>query len=317
MRHRDIFVAVLVTLGVAAGCGEQEQAPASGGGGTPPAPDPGNSVQSVYERNLVFASLEGDSVFIVPWLMQTTEMPDSVMREAYAWLARGGVWDPFYAERWWTPPTRAPARILPHRGMSLLVRDEGAIDGIVFEDPPRSLEIILGEGDDPWTGARGGSFQVLTGSAYLADQRIDGMVLDMARASAGDRPPGGDWAFLLSGDSAHFVLAADVEHGGEVEPLYRGWGNHEGNDLQWPEVRVDWGRTEAFPPARRDVPVEWEIWSSDRTIEGDLEAVSAEIQPGAGPGPLLPVRALYEVVGSLSTSNGDFQVHGIVVHERR
>lgn len=317
MRHRGIFLAVLVALGPAVACGEPEQTPAPGSGGAPPEPDEGNIPRSVYERNLVFASLEGDSAFIVPWLMQMTEMPDSVMREAYAWLARGGVWDPFYAERWWTPPTRAPGRILPHRGFALLVRDEGAIDGIVFEDPPRSLEIILGEGDDPWTGARGGSFQVLTGSAYLADQRVDGMVLDMARASAGDRPPGGDWAFLLSGDTAHFVLAADVEHGGEAEPLYRAWGDYEGEELQWPEVRVDWNRTEAFPPARRDTPVEWEIWSSDGRIEGELEAVSAEIQPGAGPGPLLPVRALYEVVGSLSTSDGDFRVRGIVVHERR
>ncbi len=194
--------------------------------------------------------------------------------------------------------------------------DEGAIDGIVFEDPPRSLEIILGEGDEPWT-ARGGSFQVLTGSAYLADRRIDGMVLDMARASAGDRSTGGDWAFLLSGDSARFVLAAEEEHGGENEPLYRGWADHEGGDLQWPEVRVDWLRTEAFPPARRDIPVEWSIRSDDRSIAGELEAVSAEIQPGEGPGPLLPVRALYEVVGELRTTDGDFRVHGIVVHQRR
>lgn len=317
MRLPRVTGTVLVALAVLVACGEPEPQPASGTGGTAPAPDDGNFVRSVYERNLVFASLEGDSVFIVPWLMKATEMPDSVMREASAWLARGGVWDRFYAERWWTPPTRAPARILPHRGFGLLVRDEGAIDGIVFEDPPRSLEIILGEGDEPWTGARGGSFQVLAGSAYLADQRVDGMVLDMARASVGDRPTGGDWAFLLSGDSAHFVVAADVEHGGDVEPLYRGWGDHGGVDLQWSEIHVDWTRTEAFPPARRDIPVEWEVWSSDGSVGGDLEAVSAEIQPGAGPGPLLPVRALYEVVGTLSTGRGNFQVHGIVVHERR
>lgn len=308
------MVAVLV---IASACGDPDVSVTERSGGAPQAPDSGNFVGSVYERNFVFASLEGDSVFFVPWLMQATERSDSVMREAHAWLARGGVWDRFYAERWWTPPTREPSRVLPHEELSLLVRDEGAIDGIVFEDPPRSLEIILGEGELAWTGARGGSFQVLTGSAYLADRRIDGRVLDMARASAGDRPPGGDWAFLLSGDSAHFVFAADDEHGGEVEPLYRGWGDHEGEAFQWPEVRVDWRRREAFPPARRDVPVEWEIWSSDVSVQGELEALSAEIQPGDGPGPLLPVLALYEVTGEISTSAGDFPVHGIVVHERR
>jgi len=270
-----------------------------------------------FERNFVFASLEGDSVFIVPWLLSWREMPDSVTREAQAWLGRGGVWDRFYAERWNTPRTRASNRLLPHRGFGLLVRDEGAIDGIVFEDPPRSLEIILGEGRAPWTGARGGSFQVLTGSAYLADQRVDGMVLDMARAAAGDEPPGGDWAFLLSGDSIHFVLAADIEHGGEAEPLYRGWADRQDDDMQWPEIRMEWRRTEAFPPARRDIPVEWEVRSTDGSIAGSLEAVSAEMQPGEGPGPLLPVRALLEVVGTISTRDGDFPVHGIVVHQRR
>ncbi|HSG49444.1 MAG TPA: hypothetical protein VLA43_16610, partial [Longimicrobiales bacterium] len=146
---------------------------------------------------------------------------------------------------------------------------------------------------------------------------IDGKVLDMARASAGGDPTGGDWAFLLAGDSAHFVLAADAEHGGEVEPVYRGWGSHQDGDLQWPEVTMTWERTEAFPPARRDVPVEWRLQSEDGSLRGRLEAVSAEIQPGEGPGPLLPVQALYEVVGELSSDSGDFPVHGILVHQRR
>ena len=299
------------------GCGEPETAPAPGEGAGPRAPVPSDFVERVYERNFVFVSLEGDSAFIVPWLMENREMPDSLERDAQGWIARGGVWDRFYSERWRTPPTRAPERILPHRGLGILVRDEGAIDAIVYEDPPRSLEIILGEGESPWTGARGGSFQVLRGSAYLADQRIDGMVLDMARASAGTRAPGGDWAFLLSGDSAHFVLAADEEHGGEAEPLYRGWGDLSDDDVQWPEIRVEWGRTEAFPPARRDVPVEWEIRSADGSVEGEVEALSAEIQAGESPGPLLPVRALYEVTGELSLDDRDFPVRGIVVHERR
>lgn len=318
--RRLTMLATLVGLAALAGlaaCGEPEQTPPPGSGGRTPPADAENVTLGTYERNLVFTSLEEDGVFIVPWLMQATELPDSLMREASGWLARGGVWDEFYAERWWTPPTRSPARILPHGRLSLLVREDGAVDGIVFEDPPRSLEIIFGETDASWTGSRGESFQVLTGAAYLTDQRIDGMVLDMARASADDGTPGGDWAFLVSGDSAHFLFAADVEHGGEEEPRYRGWGDHGDADFQWPEVLVEWRRTEAFPPARRDVPVRWRVWSPDGSMEGGLEAASAEIQPGEGPGPLLPVRALYEVVGSVSTSEGAFQVHGIVVHERR
>jgi hypothetical protein len=59
------------------------------------------------------------------------------------------------------------------------------------------------------------------------------------------------------------------------------------------------------------------VWSSDGQVEGELEVVSAEILAGEGPGPLLPVRALYEVVGEISTSEGIFPVRGILVHEIR
>jgi hypothetical protein len=311
------LVCGLVLAAAVQACGEPEQAPSPRrDGGAPPVED-GNFDRRVYERNFVFASLEGDSVFIVSWMMRTEEHPDSLVRHAWAWLARGGVWDPFFAERWSGPTTREPSRVVPHGGLRLLVRDGDVVDGILFEEGQRSLEIILGDVVASWTGARGGSFDVLDGSAYLVDQRFDGMVLDMARASAGPRPPGGDWAFLLSGDSARFVLAADAEYGGETAPVYRAWGNQADGELQWPEVTLDWTRTEAFPPARRDVPVEWRVRSSDDMLDGELEAVSAELQPGAGPGPLLPVRGLFEVIGELTTVEGTFPVRGILVHERR
>lgn len=310
-------LAGLALLAAVAACGEPEPTPPAGTEGSRTTSADSIFTRRVYERNFVFVSLHGDSLFIVPWMMKTEEFPDTVWREARAWLARGGVWEAFYAERWWTPPTRAPGRVLPRAGLRLLVRDGDAIDGILFEEGPRSLELLLGEVEASWTGARGGSFEVLTGAVYLADQRVDGMVLEMARASAGDAPPGGDWAFLLSGDSARFVLAADTEYGGNAEPIYRGWADLEDGALQWPEVRVDWSRTEAFPPARRDIPVAWRVWSSDGLVEGELEALSAEIQAGEGPGPLLPVRALFEVEGDISTEVGDYPVRGVLVHERR
>lgn len=308
---------IVVAALVFSSCDESEDpVPAGPEGGVPPTEE-GNLDRRYYERNFIFASVQEDSVFIVPWLMQTVEDPDTVMRSATAWLARGGVWDGFYEEQWWTSPTRAPARLVPHAGLQFLVGDNDAIDGVLFEEGARSLELVLGEAGPAWTGSRGDTYRVLSGSAYLADQRIDGRVLDMARASAGPQPPDGDWVFLLSGDSAHFVMAGDSEHGGDVEPLYRGWGSHDEVRMQWPEVRLDWERTEAFPPARRDVPVEWRITSSDRSVEGVLEAISAEMQPGAGPGPLLPVRALYQVSGSLTVGDDDYAVHGVLFHERR
>lgn len=307
----------IVLLIAASACGRPEPAPPSGTGGDPSPETDGNFTRHTYERNFVFISLESDSLFLVPWLMKTIETPDTVTRTARAWLARGGVWEGFYSERWLTGPTRSPGQVLPQGSLRLLVRDGNAIDGILFEEGPRSLELILGDVEASWTGARGGAFELLEAAAYIADRRVDGLVLDMARAAAGETPPGGDWALLLSGDSAVFVFAADDEYGGEVEPIYRGWASPENDDLQWPEARVDWRRTEAFPPARRDVPVEWRIWTVDGLVEGELQAVSAEMQSGEGPGPLLPVHALFEVAGEISTVEGTFVVRGLLVHERR
>lgn len=308
--------AIVFAVGLTA-CANDTEAP-------PPAASQGAAASGAenfeareYERNFVFASMEGDSVFMVSWMMHNVETPDAILREADAWLARGGVWDGFYSERWSTRPTSEPSLLLPYGGLTLLVREGDAIDGIVFEEGPRALEISMEGVEASWTGPRGGLYEVLSGSAYLSDQRIDGMVLDMARASVGGAPTGGDWLFLLSGDSARFVLAADAEHGGEVEPLYRGWGDLGDQEVVWPEVRLDWRRTEAFPPARRDVPVEWRIWSSDNSVDGTLAAVSAEIRAGDGPGPLLPVRALYDVAGELRSAEGRFAVRGILVHQRR
>jgi hypothetical protein len=311
----SVFCCTVASLLTA--CGGPGEVDSGTEAGTPVPTEEGNFPGRVYERNFVFASMEDDSVFIVPWMMQTVEGADSVQREAHAWLTRGGVWDGFYSELWWTPSTRSPSRIVPHDGMGLLVRDGDAVDGVLFEDEPRNLEIILDEVAASWTGSRGGSFQVLTGAAYLADQRIDGMVLDMTRASSQGILPGGDWAFLLSGDSVQFVFAADSEHGSDPEPMYRGWGNFSAGDSQWPEVQVSWRRTEAFPPARRDVPVEWSLETDDGVFEGRLVAVSAEIQAGDGPGPLLPVQALFEVEGEFSVGGATWPVRGILVHERR
>jgi hypothetical protein len=310
-------VAAAVSLVILSACGDSPpERPAQAPGGRP-APVGGGDADGAYERSIVFASMDGESIVLVPWLMSAVETPDGVERYGAGWLGRGGLWEAFYEERWTTPPTRAPARVLPHGSVSLLVRDGDAIDGILFEEGPRNLELVIGDVTANWVGSRGETIELLEGATYLSDQRIDGAVLDMARASAGGSPPGGDWAFLISGDSARFVLLAETEHGGETEPRYRGWADLGGSSLQWPEVAVDWSRTQAFPPARRDVPVEWRFRSADGLVEGALAVVSADITPGEGPGPLLPVRALFEVAGEVSTVAGRFDVRGLVVHERR
>ena len=300
-----------------AGCGEaRTDPPVESGDAAVAAADAGRAVPT-YERSFAFAGFAGDSVILVPWLMRNSAGPDSVVREVHGWLGRRGTWDAFYAERWTTPPTRAPSRIVPTGDLRLLVQEDDVIDGIVFTDGARRLELALGNVRSTWGGPRGESVELVEGVGYVADQRVEGTVVHMARASAAGSQPGGDWALLVSGDSLQLVLAADVEHGGETEPVYRGYANDGGAERVWTEARLAWTTTEAFPPARRDVPVGWRLTAEDGSLSGELERISADIQAGTGGGPLLPVRALYEVAGTVRLSGRAYDVRGLLVHERR
>jgi hypothetical protein len=139
----------------------------------------------------------------------------------------------------------------------------------------------------------------------------------MARGSSNETPPGGDWAFLTSGDSLQIVLQGDAEHDGDPPPGYRGWARLELEDLQWPSLTVEWAEINAFQPARRDVPVSWTISSPDGDLSGVLEVTSSEVQAGEGSGPVLPVDAMFEVEGTVSIDGGSFPVHGLFRHQRR
>ena len=270
-----------------------------------------------YEQNFVFASVIGDSVFLVPWLTRTTTYTGQTVREARGWLARSGTWDAFYAEEWTTPPTQNPTQMLPYGNMRLLMQEGDIVDGIIFDDSVRRLELTFGDVVANWNGPRGEAIDLVEGAAYILDEQVEGLILHLARASTGATPLSGDWGLLVSGDSLQLVFAANLEHGGETEPLFTTWANIGQEERLWPEVRVGWAEVQAFPPARRDVPVSWFISSPDGSLEGHLEAVSAEIQTSPGPGPLLPVRALFEVAGDIYTEEGLFPVRGLLVHERR
>ena len=270
-----------------------------------------------YERNFVFATVTGDSLLLVSWLFETTTQPGTVVREARGWLDRSGTWDAFFAERWETPPTRIPARILPHGSLRLVVREGNAVDGIIFDEGTRNLELALGSVLIEWGGPRGEVFRLLDGSLYLSERRLGGIVLDMSRGSSADSPRAGDWAFLASGDSLQIVLQGDGQHQGEPLPTYRAWARLDSRDLQWSTLDVDWVETNAFQPARRDVPVSWSISSPDGDLQAVLEVSSGNVRAGQGSGPVLPVQALFEVTGTVTIEERTFPIRGLFRHERR
>ena len=270
-----------------------------------------------YERSFVFMTTTTDSLLLMPWLLETTLDSNTVFREARGWVNRGSTWEPFLAERWQTPPTRYPARILPYGTFRIVVGESDRVDGIIYIDGPRNLELALGRSVAQWGGAREERLRLLEGSLHLGEQRLSGIVLDMARLNSSDTPARGDWAFLTSGDSLQIVVQGDLEHDIEAPPNYRGWGLLDSRELQWHSLRIDWVQVSAYQPARRDLPISWALSSPIASVIGTLEVLASEIVTGTESGPVLPVQALFEVVGTISIDGLSFPVRGLFNHRRR
>jgi hypothetical protein len=312
-RFSPTILALVATLGWACDAPEAIPTDRPQAEGTPPLER--NFRGRVYERNFVFTTPTGDTTLLVPWLITARTRPGGVDRTGRGWLLRGGTWEFFYEERWESPPTRAPWRVLPHGALRLIVGEGDAIEALVYSEGPRQLELELAAPLIEWAGAQGQVFRVLEAAVYLADQRIPGVALDMARVHGADAELPGEWAFLTSGDSLQAVLERPVT-ATDTTTSYRAWARLDFRDLQWPAVTVEWAEVRAFQPARQDVPVRWGLASAEGDLDGTLDVESAHIQAGAGEGPLLPVDALFLVTGTLRIEGSSYPVQGLFRHSR-
>jgi hypothetical protein len=315
---RRAAAALVASAAFLAGCGAPEGEPAAEPEeqGTPDAAT-ATFRGRTYERNIVFTALSGDSAFVVPWLISGQTQPGGVRRQARGLLARGSTWEEFYDQSWETQPTRTPWRVLPHESLRLLVGEGDAIEGMIFSEGQRQLELeVTGGALMEWTGTRGQVFRLLDGAAYLSDQRVAGLILDMSRVHGSEEAKHGDWAFLVSGDSLQVVLENSAAAPPGTRGAYRIWARLDFRDLQWTSVTVDWADVSAFEPARQDIPVSWTLSSDDEQVEGVLQVESAHVVAGEGAGPLLPVDALFLVVGTIRIEQRTFPVRGLFRHTR-
>ena len=296
-------------------------------GGDPPPPpvtEPGlepsesaerNFEDGLYERNVVFMTAAADSAIVVPWFFRTSSSVDGVERLTEGWLARAGLWEPFFHDRWISGPSRTPFRIQPRGPMDLVVGAGGTLERILFAQGQRQLEVVIGEGMSDWSGNRGETFRVHRGAALFGGQRVEGVVLDMNRARLREGPEPGEWMFLTG--PRRLVIV--IESPGGSSP-YTAWGRIGEEDFRWPQVLVEWSSVRSFEEARRDVPVEWEIrslGSLDGGVELTLASAGMELRAEEGAGPILPVNGLYQVTGLAVLAGDSFEVRGLVRHVQR
>ncbi|HSG47519.1 MAG TPA: hypothetical protein VLA43_06905 [Longimicrobiales bacterium] len=307
--------ALAATLALTLSCGDAPR----GDPGTP-APDgaAGDTAAAVprrsYERSVVFVSTTGDSLLLAPWVVEATTLPGGVARSARGWLARNGAWESFLRSTWTSPPNREPWRILPQGPFRILVGEGDRVDRIFYEGGSRRLEVSLDESLAEWTGNRGGSFNVLQGGLVLGDRAVPGRVLDVSQGIRASEGSMGDWLFLVSGDSVVVVVQAPLYQ--EEEMAYQGWARDGAQELQWPEVQVQWEESRAYEPARRDVPSVLGIQTPSGSLEGELRVLAMQLETRAGPGPVLPVDGVMEVEGTLRIQGRTIPVRGVLRHRQ-
>ena len=298
-----------------------------GCGGDAPAPrvtEPGlrpsesaerNFEDGLYERNVVFMTVDADSAIVVPWFFRTSSSAVGVERLTEGWLARAGIWEPFFHDQWISEPSRTPFRILPRGPMDLIIGAGGNLERILFEEGQRQLEVVIDEWMSDWNGNRGETFRVHQGAALFGDQRVEGIVLDMNRARLRESPEPGEWMFLTG--PRRLVIVVESPGG---SPAYTAWGRIGEEAFRWPEVQVEWSAVRSFEEARRDVPVEWDIRSTgsiDGGVELTLASAGMELRAEEGAGPILPVNGLYQVTGWAVLAGDSLEVRGLVRHVQR
>jgi hypothetical protein len=151
----------------------------------------------------------------------------------------------------------------------------------------------------------------------LGDRIVEGHLFDMTRAWASEDEAPGDWGILLSGDSLQVVLEDFAGEPGPEGGDFSVWARVEFLERQWQGIRLAWSETRPFEPARRDVPMSWEIQSEGGDLSGNLSAVAPFLEVGEGEGPMLPVDALFQVTGTLTLAGQDFPVRGLLRHKQR
>ena len=298
------------------GCGGDAPAPPV----TEPGLQPSGSAErnfedGLYERNVVFMTVAADSAIVVPWFFRTSSSANGVERLTEGWLARTGVWEPFFRDQWISGPSRTPFRIQPRGPMDLVIGAGGTLERILFSEGQRQLEVVIDEGMSDWSGNRGETFRVHQGAALFGGQRVEGIVLDMNRARLREGPEPGEWMFLTG--PRRLVIVVESPGG---SPVYTAWGRIGEEDFRWPEVQVEWSSVRSFEEARRDVPVEWGIrslGSLDGGVELMLASTGMELRAEEGAGPILPVNGLYQVAGWAVLAGDSLEVRGLVRHVQR
>lgn len=304
---------------LAAACGDASRELAQTDSGDPAASPattedaPETASPSTYHRTVVFADTGSDTTMFVSWDFENHMLADSTHRILRGWFGRGAQWILFADEEWSTGPNRrAPWRVVPRGATRMIVGHDDVLREIYYQAGIRDLSLRIGDAAIEWIDSRGGRYRLLQGVVRLPGEERSGWVLDVSGARTGPTSGSAEWALLVADDQLELLLS-DAEGSGR----YRAWARMDGEERFWPSVAVSWGETRSFERARRDIPVLWRLRSSDGSLRGEFQSVSAHHLTLDETGSILPVLGVYEVEGTVSADDRRMAVKGFLRHHQR
>lgn len=291
----------------------------------------------VHERTLALVGSRDDTAIVSAWHFETLESGDGTEeRRRLVVEAWEGSWGPVDADTSRIAATRAPWRILPSRPFRLVVGLEDRLELLRLDGPlptPRdgpldALELAPGSPTHEWASPDGTLLRVQPGerTARRGEEATAarGPLVEVIRSWRPDpgQPAGGqalDWVVLLAGGEPVLFLEELPPLGTELSRpgRHRGWSALRDPDSLWPVVEMAWPEVGAFERARRDIPATWSASAPGPDgFEAQWSVTGSWLEAGEGEGPLLPVRAFFEVEGFVRFGDDSVGVRGLVRHSQ-
>lgn len=293
----------------------------------PPAPSPEGAAPvagAEHLRALTFVSLDSDSTTIFPWSFRATITEGGILRHRQVSLGRGETWEPLLADTLVTPLSRFPWRPLPGGPIRMVVGPEDAVASLLFDAPPRTVELIPGEFLAEWVPDAGSVWRIHRGEVILPSGVVPGLLLDLSRSRGPGTSPGLDWMFLHDGAGTQVLLREPPTAVEREAGVWLGWSRVAFQERDWDEVQVRWSGTRPLERARRDVPTGWTLEVSRSgagaaavPFEGELRVVRSFLEVEEVPGPILPVQGFFEVEGEIRILGERLAVRGMARHRQR
>ena len=262
-----------------------------------------------FQRTFLFLSAEEGTRVAVLWTFLQEVVPEGVLRSRTGYLSGEDQWEELLRDQRMTPHQRFPWRILPGGGIRIVMDPGEEITSISFDLPARQATVTRGRLLGDWSPGPERTLRLFQSDLILPTRELRGYLLDSSWTGTDpDVPAPSDWALLVTQGATPFVLVQeDSEHPAEGErSTWIAWSPSGASPRIWAPVDVRWTDVTPVERARRNAPEAWwmqtpETRAAEPWLEASLTRRSVFMDILDGPGPVFPIRGLYQVEGTLQT----------------